>query len=218
MVDLRLGDCLEIMRGMPDASVDAVITDPPYNSGLDYGETTNDKRPYEEYWAWLTEIVKECNRVGKLVIVKHSALKVYDWTKHIDKSRLVIWYKPFSSGFPINGFATHFEPLWVTKGKTAKWSKDVIIQNAGACNKEKSFKHPAQMPEGLATQLIEVCTSEGQTVLDCFLGSGTMGVAAVKTNRNFIGIEINPQYFEIAQRRIAEAQAQMNRERKVSND
>ena len=43
MIDLRLGDCLEIMRDMPAASVDAVITDPPYNSGLDYGETTNDK-------------------------------------------------------------------------------------------------------------------------------------------------------------------------------
>jgi site-specific DNA-methyltransferase (adenine-specific) len=209
VIDLRLGDCLELMRALPDASVDCVITDPPYNSGLDYGETYHDERPYDEYWGWLRAIVIECNRVAKLVIVKHSSLKVYDWTAHIDKSRLVIWYKPFSSGFPMNGFATHFEPLWVTQGKATHWSKDVFVCNSGNGNREDTTGHPAQMPEVLAKQIISVCTSEGDTVLDPFMGSGTTGVACVKLGRSFIGMEINPDYFKIAEERIAEAQLQM---------
>ena len=57
--------------------------------------------------------------------------------------------------------------------------------------------------------LIRTYTNEGDTVLDFTMGSGTTGVACARLNRNFIGIEINPQYFEIAQRRIAEAQAQL---------
>ena len=57
--------------------------------------------------------------------------------------------------------------------------------------------------------IISNYTREGDTILDPFMGSGTTGVACARLNRNFIGIEINPQYFEIAQRRIAEAQAQM---------
>lgn len=206
---LLLGDCLERMKEIPSGSIDAVITDPPYNSGLDYGETYSDERPYEEYWQWLKVVVIECNRISKFVIVKHSSLKVYDWMAHIDRSRLVIWYKPFSSGFPMNGFATHFEPLWVTQGKTAHWSKDVFVCNSGNANREDTTGHPAQMPEVLAKKIISVCTSEGDTVLDPFMGSGTTGVACVKLGRKFIGIEISEEYFAIAARRIREAQLQM---------
>ena len=204
---LILGDCLEVMKTLPTGSVDAVITDPPYNSNLKYS-TYQDNLPYEDYWQFITEVVVECNRIAQFVIIKHSSLKIYDWTKHIDKSRMVVWYKPFSSGFPMNGFATHFEPMWVTQGKVAKWSRDVIIQNSGACNHEKSFGHPAQMPEGLANQLIDICTLPGQIVLDPFMGSGTTGVACIQTGRDFIGIEIDPGYFAIAEKRIKDAQAQ----------
>lgn len=68
--------------------------------------------------------------------------------------------------------------------------------------------HPTQKPVALYEYLIRTYTNEGETVLDMCAGSGTTGVAAVKTGRNFIGIEIDPGYFEIAKRRIAEAEAQ----------
>ena len=69
--------------------------------------------------------------------------------------------------------------------------------------------HPTQKPVALYEYLIRTYTNEGDTVLDFCMGSGTTGCAAIKTGRNFIGIEREPKYFEIAQRRIAEAQQQM---------
>jgi len=69
-------------------------------------------------------------------------------------------------------------------------------------------EHPTTKPLWLMDRLIKVSTNEGMTVLDCFAGSGTTGVACVQTGRNFIGIEIDPTYYAIAERRIAEAQAQ----------
>ena len=99
------GDCLEIMETLEEASVDAVITDPPYNSGLDYG-TWNDNMPMDEYWNFIRSVVLECERCSNnIVVIKHSAQKIFDWCHEIKKSRMVVWYKPFSSGFPINGFA-----------------------------------------------------------------------------------------------------------------
>lgn len=208
-VQLFCGDCLEILPTLKAGSIDAVVTDPPYNSSLKYG-TYSDNRPTDEYWRWMMTIVKECQRVARnMVVVKHSALKIIDWCKYIGFGRMVVWYKPFSSGFPMNGLATHFEPLWIIQGKTSQWSKDVIEWSAGNCNREQSMGHPAQMPEGFTRRLIDICTQPGDTILDPFMGSGTTGVACVQTGRNFIGIEIDPHYYAIAEKRINEAQMQM---------
>ncbi len=205
---LYLGDCLDVLPTLAAGSVDAVVTDPPYNSGVKYASYSDDL-PLDEYWSWLVRCIDEMRRISKgIVIIKHSAFKMGDWLTNIGKCRPVIWYKPFSSGYRLNGFATHFEPLWVVQGKTVAWSKDVLIHNAGACNREKSAGHPAQMPESLARELVSVCAAEGATVLDPFMGSGTTGVACVQTGRKFIGIEIDPTYFDIACRRIAAAYEQ----------
>ena len=72
--------------------------------------------------------------------------------------------------------------------------------------------HPTQKPAELYEYLIRTYTNEGDTVLDITMGSGTTGVACVQTGRNFIGIEIDPKYFEIAEKRIAEAQLQIRME------
>ena len=69
--------------------------------------------------------------------------------------------------------------------------------------------HPTQKPVALLQWLVRTYTNEGDTVLDCTMGSGTTGVACVQTGRNFIGIEISEEYFRIAEKRIAEAQQQL---------
>lgn len=207
MIDLRLGDCLEIMRGLPDESVDFGFADPPYNSGLDYGETTDDKR--EDYWEWLTPRIDELIRVSRRVVVKHSALKISPFLQHYPKARVMVWYKPFSSGFPLNGIATHWEPLYFLKGKSAAWCKDVIEASAGNSNAEKTTGHPAQFPETLARKLITTFSQEGEIVFDAFFGSGTMLKAAYDLGRGAVGAEISPEFYAIAQRRISEAQAQL---------
>ena len=69
--------------------------------------------------------------------------------------------------------------------------------------------HPTEKPVSLIRKIVEYSTDEGATILDPFMGSGTTGVACVQTNRNFIGIEIEPKYYDIAERRIKEAQLQL---------
>jgi site-specific DNA-methyltransferase (adenine-specific) len=72
-------------------------------------------------------------------------------------------------------------------------------------SRERNMVHPTQKPVALMEYLIKTYTNEGETVLDFTMGSGTTGVACVNTGRNFIGIELDPTYFEIAEKRISEA-------------
>jgi site-specific DNA-methyltransferase (adenine-specific) len=69
-------------------------------------------------------------------------------------------------------------------------------------------EHPTEKPLNLIEHLVEIHSNEDDCVLDCFMGSGTTGVACHQTNRNFIGIELEPKYYEIAKERIKEAKAQ----------
>jgi DNA modification methylase len=177
--------------------VDLVLADPPYNSGLCYGDGTNDKR--EDYWEWLDARISLMN--GERLLIKHSALKVSDFMSHWP-SRMLIWIKPFSSGFPLNGVATHWEPIHWLRGKAVKWSKDYFECSAGNANKESSTGHPAQMPEAVQRWLLDTFTIEGDTILDPFMGSGTTLRAAKDLNRKAIGIEIEEKYCEIAANRL----------------
>ena len=103
----------------------------------------------------------------------------------------------------------------MTRTNNQKTYKMLRLQHGGVINADSTTGnnqkrlHPTQKPIALMEWCIKLFTNEGDTILDPFMGSGTTGVACARLNRNFIGIEINPQYFEIAQRRIAEAQAQM---------
>ena len=86
-----------------------------------------------------------------------------------------------------------------------KYPKSIIsVQKPHPSNSQ----HPTEKPVELMKWLIETYTREGDTILDPFMGSGTTGVACVQTGRNFIGIEIDPTYFAIAEKRIKEAQQQ----------
>ena len=189
------GDCLEILPQLD--KVDLVLTDPPYNSGLRYGEGTNDKRG--DYWEWLGERIALMD--GERVLIKHSALKVCAFVSRWP-SRQLIWIKPFSSGFPLNGVATHWEPIHWLRGKACKWSKDYFECIAGNANKENATGHPAQMPEAVQRWLLDTFTLEGETVLDPFMGSGTTLRAAKDLGRKAIGIEIEEKYCEIAVKRL----------------
>jgi DNA modification methylase len=193
-VELIQGDCLEVMKGMDDKSVDAVITDPPY--GVDYRDNGWDKnipnwlngaRRLSEYVIFTTAIATlweypQPDWIGcwhNIAGASRSRLGGFNhWTP------IVFYGRP---SFPIDTFETRF-------GKTVHENMDI--------------DHPSPKPLVLMRWLILNATNEGDTILDPFMGSGTTGVACVQTGRNFIGIEINPDYFAIAERRIKEAQMQ----------
>ena len=247
-VQLYLGDCLEVMRSIPDKSVDAIITDLPY------GTTANswdEVIPFSPMW----EQVERINKgvfvttasqpfTSKLVMSNLSQFK-YEW----------IWRKNRITGF-LNANKrpmTQHENIVVFCEKTAPYfpqmTKGDLHTRGGKYNRTSdnygdfnykeyesderypttvlnikcqsdscvTYKqrpnrlttHPTQKPVELYKYLVRTYTNEGDTVLDITMGSGTTGVACVQTGRNFIGIEIDPTYFAIAEKRIKEAQQQL---------
>ena len=225
-VELHLGDCLEVMRGMADKSVDAVITSPPFNLGNDHHTGNNRHNPYDdsmpesEYQAWQIAILDELWRIlsdsGSVFYQHKNRIKngiqitPYQWilrTKLIVKQELV-WRNGSQNFDKIRFYPQTERVYWLAKSAETK------IYNAINAHDTFTWKavgtgavHTRAFPVDFPTEMIE-CLIDADTILDPFMGSGTTGVACVQTGRNFIGIEIDPTYFAIAERRIAEAQMQ----------
>jgi len=195
MIDLRLGDCLEVMKKIPDKSIDLVLTDPPY--GLP-NENFEDVR----------KAVKECSRI--------SLMQIYflDWRNPLslkdNKFAELIWEYGWISGGRTK--SNHFYPTHNTIHFCGKNSFNfeskigsIINRRPGfssprQCSYAKKSGHPFEKPKELIKYLIK--RTIANTILDPFMGSGTTGVACKELGRNFIGIEINKQWFEIAKRGI----------------
>lgn len=235
-VELHLGDCLSFLRTMPDKSVDAVITDPPY------GVTANS-------WDTAIDPISELLRIsrGYVIVTSQQPFTTYIIYNNLPEFRYeIIWDKVLPSGFlnankmplrshenicvfgqgiynpqKVEGSPNHSKG----KGYSTKNSCYGAYETASGTDNHGNMKfpksvikfqkphpsiteHPTQKPVELMKWLIESYSNEGDTILDPFMGSGTTGVACVQTGRNFIGIEIDPTYYAIAERRIAEAQLQ----------
>ena len=196
------GDCLEYMRGMAAGSVDAVVTDPPY--GIKRFEKGFGYTRFKGYGA----------ETKGLQWDRKPSANVFDEVMRVSSVR-VIWGAnnfelPPSQSFlvwdkyqTVDNFASAELAFCDAPGITAKVYRYPIFKH----NQIEKF-HPTQKPVHLMAWCIEMVTKPGDTIFDPFMGSGTTGVACVQTGRNFIGCEIDAGYFEIAQRRIAEAQAQ----------
>ena len=253
MIDLHLGDCLEVMKTLPSGSIDLTVTSPPYDN----------LRTYNGYTFDFENIAKELYRVTKDggVVVWVVGDATINGSETGTSFRQALYFKDI--GFNLhdtmiyqkNNFANPssnryhqiFEFMFVlSKGKPKTFNpiKDRKNVCAGESNwginkarqKDGSFKerpkkivseygmryniweymtskgfatkdnlaysHPAIFPEKLAHDHIISWSNENDTVLDCFMGSGTTGKVAKQLNRNFIGIEISSQYLEIAKERI----------------
>lgn len=226
---LILGDCLEVMKTLPDKSVDAVITDPPY-PGLKDGLKSLTGKVAPQINATITvgtpwgnelEVLRGFQRVAKCGAIVfcswHSVGKVRELLGG-EAVGLVTWYKRNSQPSFRNRPHYSCEYAWLIEyGPGMNWKPietfyDIPGLPAGCFASERILQngtkraaHPTQKPLELMQVLIE---SSPATVLDPFMGSGTTGVACVQTGRDFIGIEIDPGYFAIAEKRIKDAQAQ----------
>ena len=191
-VELHLGDCLEVMKSIPDKSVDAVITDPPYGIGI----ASNPFRQKFEKQAWdnspaSQEMIDEIQRVSRYQII---------WGGNYFDLRpskgFIVWDKKQGEEFS----SAMCEYAWCNLNKPAKMFR---------YSARYAREHPTEKPIDLIKFCIAFLPDEVATILDPFMGSGTTGVACVQTGRNFIGIEIDPGYFAIAEKRIKDAQQQM---------
>lgn len=213
--DLRLGDCLDVLPTL--GHVDAVVTDPPYGIGYSKdSEATAGYRPDgSRVWGKVAKpIIGDDKPFDPAPFLSIGKTHVF-WGANAYAGRLpsrygwIVWDKQIVgkwSGGDADMAWTDF--LGSNRIHRQRWQG---IQRAGA---ECPFVggglvHPTQKPVDLMMFCIEKATKPGDTVLDPFMGSGTTGVACMKLGRNFIGIERDPGYFAIAQRRIADAQAQM---------
>jgi DNA modification methylase len=208
--ELILGDCVEELRKMKDLSVDLAFVDPPYNVGNDYGGYKDDL-PETEYLLWCDMWIKELKRVCySIAIYPPKKHLLYFWNRIPENYQIICAWSP--EGAIRSNFIHQYIPLLVPP-KPVKRTKDhwwnVQVPGMGYYYKEETFDHPGQTSMDITNRVITSFTNPGETVLDCFMGTGTTGVSCVKYGRNFIGIEQEPKWFELSKKRIANAQQQI---------
>ena len=197
---LYLGDCLDYMRTMPDKSVDAVITDPPY------------KREYEHLYGEMAEGASHIlRRGGSLVtLCGHYQLEriMPIMGKYLKYRWIIKLDQPGSFARMAMGILVTWKPiLWYVNEALSppRNVRDCAVSG----KRSKSNGHPWEQDTDYARWGIENLTDIGDTIFDPFMGSGTTGVACMQLGRRFIGCEIEPTYYAIAEKRIAQAAAQI---------
>ena len=237
-IDLRQGDCLEVMKDIPDGSVDCVVTSPPYNMNLRIrnGKYCSrqivkefstkyvgfaDNIPIDEYYDFHSRALAEMLRVSDIVfyniqVVTGSKRAFFKMIGDFSDSlkEIIVWDKVNSQPAMSAGVLNRqSELLLVFDSKNAISRKFETAQFARGTlsdvwqikrGKKIAGTHGAVFPIELAEKIISNFTNEGDTIFDPFAGTGTTGVACQNLNRNFIGIELDAGYFEIAKKRIEE--------------
>jgi len=227
---LYLGDCLDVLEHVERA--DAVITDPPYCSGartsasiagrggMSRGQRwaaapiANDRMTVTGF-TWLIRQVAQASY--RLLPEGGSFMSFIDWRQYptlyavvesvnFRAQQLVVWDKgDMALG---NGFRNQHE-LIVHAAKGVPTIHNRGTPNVLRCKRISSSEdHPTEKPVGIISPLLDVVTAPDDTILDPFMGSGTTGVAAVQNGRDFVGIEVDPTFFDIACKRIEDAQRQ----------
>lgn len=235
---LYKGDCLEVMKGIPEGSIDLILCDLPYGTTACRWDSII---PLDEMWKQYNRIIKED---GAIVLFCAQPFTTKLINSNIKNFRYCwYWVKNSPTGYPFAKFqpmravedvavfykkAPKYNPQGLVKlekpliGKKKLGDQGEIFDPDGLVGKEYkteftnyprnvlNFKvqrglHPTQKPVPLLEYLVKTYTDEGQTVLDNCMGSGSTGVACINTNRKFIGIEKDGNYFNIAKNRINEA-------------
>lgn len=211
---LILGDCRDILPTLP--KVDAVVTDPPfftpavhYQSRVKYARSWGDMSILESWWAGVSgELARVCPRGHVFVFCNGDSFPAFykAMFPHWEKLKAMVWDKGhvglgriFRNQHELIIWARSEGHFVVEDGKLRA---DVIKSRA---TPSSDREHPVEKPVDLLSQLTEVSAG---SVLDPFMGSGSTGAAAVAQGRDFIGCEIDPHYFDIACRRIEDAQRQ----------
>lgn len=196
---LYLGDCREVLPTLP--KVDAVITDPPY--GINIRARVN----HPERAAWDTE---RADIAPWLSVGRHHLV----WGGQYFADVLPVsegwatWVKRPLEGIDKRQTHSTTELAWSDFGKSRFYKQVWDGGKREGCEANRTFCHPTQKPVELMAWCVATIPDEPETILDPFMGSGTTGVAAVQMGRSFIGIEREPKYFDIACKRIEDAQRQ----------
>ena len=214
MYKLLNGNCLELIKKIPDSGVDLVVTDPPYgmNFQSNYRKEKYKKINNDEALDWLEEYVSELYRIMKdntavYCFCSWHNVDIFKQTfeKYFKLKNIIVWEKNNTSMGDLKGsYAPKYElVLFAHKGRRVLngFRYPDIIQAKRTGNQY----HPTEKPVDLLEIFIGESSYENDIVFDGFMGSGSTGVAALNLNRHFIGIELDENYFEVAKERIENA-------------
>jgi site-specific DNA-methyltransferase (adenine-specific) len=211
-VRLFQADALDVLSSMGDGCVDAVVTDPPYGLGFDYGAYADSR---ENLRALVERFMPEARRVARRVVVAPGQTQVclypppdwmlavtWDTTGTFGKYGYSQWMPVLVYGDDLKGFGnvngvTKSDRLHITGGS-----------GVGFMRSKERNDHPCPKPVNVMKLLVRRLTTPGEAVLDPFMGSGTTGVAAVISGRSFVGVEQHPPYYATAAERLRAADGQ----------
>ena len=228
------GSCIDLMREIPDNSVDLVLTDPPYNLGIfmkERGTNMEKLRPNHfafqgwddlDFKTWceqMDQFLSECRRIlkkkGALVIFM-AVIKVETIITLAQKNGFYykttgVWHKknPIPRNMNLH-FLNSNEPwiYFINDGTTGTFNNngkpvhDFIETATISVSERKKGNHPTQKPIKLLSHFINLLSNNGEVVFDPFMGAGSTGVACLKLNRKFIGIDINEEYVNTTIKRL----------------
>jgi site-specific DNA-methyltransferase (adenine-specific)/modification methylase len=229
-IDLRLGDARELIKQLPDRSVDLIFTDPPYNlSPYSTGnikmswrkEFNNDLAEWDKEnfipLEWADEFRRILKPTGNIFAFCSYNL-IGKWHEAFDPLfdtfQFVVWHKTnpppklYRAGF-LNSCEL-IVCMW-NKGHIWNFGRQSEMHNfieSPICmgrERVKNPTHPTQKPLKVLNKIIEIASHQSDVVFDPFMGVGSTGVSAVQLSRNFIGFEVNPEYFAVAKERIETA-------------
>jgi len=233
-VKLMQGDCLEVMKTIPDKSIDAIICDLPYGTTACKWDSVI---PFEPLWAQYNRIIKDNGVIvlfasqpfTSALVMSNTKWFKYQWVweKSRFANQMLAKVQPLKIHEDIVVFAKEkavYNPQGLIEvNKVTSQGSKITDNNGGGVRKtsylqthtnyprsilrfgsEGKTVHPTQKPVDLLEYLVKTYTNQGDTVLDNCMGSGTTGIACKNLGRKFIGIEQDPNYFEIALKRIYE--------------
>jgi len=219
------GDCLEVMKEIPDGSIDMVLTSPPYNLGNTHHtggirhKAYDDNMPEDEYQAWQIKVLDECYRVLKddgSIIYNHKnrikngvQITPYEWilkTSFIVKQEIV-WFNGSQNFDKIRFYPMTERIYWLAKSPKTKLFNAINHHDLFDKKEWKAVgtkgEHKRAFPEKMVEDILK-CFPDSLTILDPFAGSGTTAVACKELGRDFIMIEQDAKYVEIINKRLSQ--------------
>lgn len=209
-------DSYEFIKTMPDASVNLIITDPPYEIGTGGGGLSRNTKFHDKKLQAITkgfdlslldELKRVCKPFNAYIFCSNSQIsKLMGWgEKNGFMTTLLVWHKPVVIPFAGTVFKIDLEFIVAIKEKGATFQGDSRLKSKFYQQnpvKDKTTTHPTPKPVNLIKKLMMIGSNKGDVVFDPFLGSGTTAMVAKELGRECIGVEIEKKYYEEALRRV----------------
>lgn len=224
------GDCNEILQQIPDKSIDLILTDPPYEINCHGGAAVGSRLGIRankmredlrfistgfDYDKIFTQWKRICKPLNLYIFCSNKQItQVMSYFEKEYSTTLLVWHKTNAVPLGNGTYHNNLEFVICIRDKGSFFNnqqpiekKTKIYEMPYPANAERI--HPAQKPIELCQALINMKSKENDTVLDCFMGSGTTGLACIKMNRKFIGIELEQKYFDLAYKRLKAEEDQL---------